>query len=411
MADAIRFLHGSDFHLDCPISGLAEIPSHIKSTLANAPYEAAENFFDTAIAEAVDFVLLSGDIANLDRGGPRAAAFLLNQFERLDAKDIDVYWCAGDTDQPDRWPTSIELPDNVTTFCGSVVERVPVQRKGRTIATIFGCGYEGKKRVPGEFRPEDGDVFPIALAYGQLEDNNLAIHKVRYWAMGGKHKRSVIDKSTAVAVYPGTIQSRKPNESGSHSCTLCRVDLQGNLQLTAFDIDRVRWVQQSLAVAETINTNDLQDLAVDRAQKIAAESPKQLVLVNWVLNPTGEFNTGLHSEAFHAEFLNFLRTELGQDGSQGVWTANLEVKSPNALPHSWYEEDTILGDYLRSVARYNGDDSIPLGLQELIPANIDEDSLAGIARVSKFERERILSEAALVGVEYLCSHDSSDNED
>ena len=39
MSNALKFLHASDLHLDRPISGIAEIPSHWKQPLANAPYE------------------------------------------------------------------------------------------------------------------------------------------------------------------------------------------------------------------------------------------------------------------------------------------------------------------------------------------------------------------------------------
>jgi hypothetical protein len=45
MAQAVKFLHASDLHLDCAIRGLTEIPPHLKSVLTNAPYLAAENIF------------------------------------------------------------------------------------------------------------------------------------------------------------------------------------------------------------------------------------------------------------------------------------------------------------------------------------------------------------------------------
>ena len=99
-AFALKFLHASDLHLDRPVTGLAEIPGHLKETLANAPYAAAERLFDRAINERVDFVLLAGDVVDLDQGGPRCAAFLLGQFERLADKNIHVYWCGGGVDHP-----------------------------------------------------------------------------------------------------------------------------------------------------------------------------------------------------------------------------------------------------------------------------------------------------------------------
>jgi len=91
MADAIKFIHAADLHLDQPISGLSELPTHLRSGLSSAPYSAAEKIFDLAIAERVDFVLLCGDLYDSDSGSARAYAFLLTQFQRLAEKNIHVY--------------------------------------------------------------------------------------------------------------------------------------------------------------------------------------------------------------------------------------------------------------------------------------------------------------------------------
>ena len=411
MADSLRFLHGADFHLDRPLVGLKEIPSHLKSTLANAPYHAAEKFFDLALREHVDFVLLAGDIVNLDRGGPRAAAFLLSQFERLAEKGIEVYWCAGDDDHPDRWPAAIELPSNVITFSATVVDRISHVRRGKPVATIFGCGFDGKKRSNGEFRAEAEDPFPIALCHGELENSNLGMYRVRYWALGGQHRRQLIDKGKSIAAYPGTLQGRSPLENYAGGATLCRVDLDGTLTTQAVELDTVRWSQQTIGVAESIGEEDLQNLLADRALKLSSDAPEQLLLVHWKMTTTGDFNPLFRKQDWQASMMKWLRQELGQDGQRGVWSARFEVQSPKSLPGSWYEEDTILGDYLRSVARYHADDSIHLGLQDLMPANLQDDSLAAVARIDRDRREAILQEAALIGVDYLSQHDSYGDDD
>jgi len=74
MADAIKFIHAADLHLDQPISGLSELPTHLRSGLSNAPYVAAQKIFDLAIAERVDFVLLCGDLYDSESASARAFA-------------------------------------------------------------------------------------------------------------------------------------------------------------------------------------------------------------------------------------------------------------------------------------------------------------------------------------------------
>mgnify|MGYP003554902503 CR=1 FL=1 len=110
MAPALKFLHAADLHLDRVMEGLTEIPAHLKSTLANAGYQAAEHVFGLALAERVDCVLLAGDVVDLEQGGPRAATFLQSQFQRLADKQIPVFWCGGGVDHLDRWPNAATLP-------------------------------------------------------------------------------------------------------------------------------------------------------------------------------------------------------------------------------------------------------------------------------------------------------------
>ena len=102
MTEKIKFIHSSDFHLDEPIRGLQQLPQPLLETLAEAPYVAAESVFDTAITEKVDFVLLSGGLCNLEQLSARAVAFLVKQFQRLEQKDIFVYWCGAKEDSADQ---------------------------------------------------------------------------------------------------------------------------------------------------------------------------------------------------------------------------------------------------------------------------------------------------------------------
>ena len=69
----LRLVHASDLHLEQPLYGLAEIPDHLRDLLIHAPYHAAEQVFETALAEDADAVLLAGDVLDVDRAGPPTA--------------------------------------------------------------------------------------------------------------------------------------------------------------------------------------------------------------------------------------------------------------------------------------------------------------------------------------------------
>ena len=146
MAEGFKFIHASDLHLDRPMQGLTELPAHLKPALTEAPYIAASRVFDQAIAELVDFVLLSGDPFDHPSAPPRAKTFLLSQFKRLAERQITIYWSSGDASQPSSWPTAAELPENVVRFSCNDVEVVTHSKEGVPVATIHGACCDSSPR-------------------------------------------------------------------------------------------------------------------------------------------------------------------------------------------------------------------------------------------------------------------------
>ena len=404
MAATLKFIHASDLHLDRPMSGLTEIPTHLYEVLANAPYEAAQKVFDLAVSERVDFVLLAGDLYDSDLSNARSAAFLLSQFERLADKGITVYWCGGETDHPDRWPTAIELPDNVVTFSSCVVEHVSHEREGQAIARIMGCGYDDKhRRTANDFSTPNSELFTIALAHGDFDTQTLKTENVHYWALGGNHKSSKHDRTGSTVVYPGTPQGRCPKESGPHGFKLGRIDAAGKLRLQTVESDRVRWLPQKLAISEGVEVHTLKKELTERAAKIVADTTDQIVLARWTLATEGMFNPAIRKREWSEQILEWLRDEFGR-GDKGLWSVSLDVAAPKQLPSDWYEEDTILGEFMRAIGRYQSDDSLRLNLHEYTPTTVEGTLTAGMSQVSQGRREEILRRAAMVGIDYLAAH-------
>ncbi|MEZ6094697.1 MAG: DNA repair exonuclease [Pirellulaceae bacterium] len=403
MAEEFKFIHASDFHLDQPISGLVELPNHIKSTIANAPYQAAERVFDLAITEKVDFVLLSGDLFDLDQGGCRPSAFLLSQFERLNEKGIEIYWCGGETDHPDRWPTAVDLPENVTTFTTPVVEEAFHQRRGTTLATIVASGVDIQRRNNADFLVESSATFPIGLSYGRFEINAMSAKPIRYWALGGQHRHQILDNTTHLIVSAGSPQGRSPAESGPHGCYLIRVDNKGAMHPHFVETDRVRWLPQKIAIAESTDLEQLKNIVGERALKLANDHSEMMLLVDWQFIASGVFNPQLRRPEQTENLREWIRKEFGM-GQTGIWTNTVSFDSPANLPDGWYEEDTILGDYLRAVGRYEGDESMNLALHEYLPKHVDADEAGTFVRVSEQHRKMILEAAKLCGINYLAAN-------
>ena len=403
MSEAIKFIHASDFHLDTAISGLAELPKHLIEVLANAPYDAAQKVFDTAIAERVDFVLLAGDLFDLDAGNARSAAFLLSQFERLAQKEITIYWVAGSCDHPDRWPGSIELPSNVVTFNSTLIERVDHKRNGKIVARIMASGYDSKRRSGTDFVAPNNEVFNLVLTHGEYESSTLTGAHVRYWAMGGRHKGAKLEKPDTVVVYPGTPQGRSPSEAGGHGFKICRVDASGKLRVQSMEADRVRFLPQKVAISEQVQLNELKNELSERALKIIADTTDQIVLSTWFLSTDGDFNPAIRKLEWRSEVLEWLRDEFGRS-DRGLWSLSVDVEAPSNLPIEWYEEDTLLGEFLRATGRYQSDESLKLNLHDYMPQTVNNKVTFGMTEVLQSDREEVLRRATMVGVQYLGKH-------
>ena len=127
--------------------------------------------------------------------------------------------------------------------------------------------------------------------------------------------------------------------------------------------------------------------------------------MKWKIKTTGEFQPGLRKASLQREVLNWLRQEFGQlHGS--LWTTSLDIEAPRSLPTEWYEEDTILGDYLRALSGFQGDTSMSLPLGNYLAETTEgKEWMVDLARLPKETRASILHRAALMGIDYLSAHE------
>ena len=221
--ERIRFLHTAEFHLEQPLRGLPEVPDHLRDLLIDAPYVAVRQVFETAVLEQVDFVVIAGDVADIARAGPRAIAFLEEQFQLLEAREIRVYWAGGQADLTDNWTRQLELPRNVHLFAKDSVEQVVHLKDGQPLIAIRGASWNGTPRIDARRYHVDAieDLPTIAVAYGEPDDQAKQMTDVLYWALGGRQQESTplahavwYSSRTLAAgrrctwVHPGRTQSR-----------------------------------------------------------------------------------------------------------------------------------------------------------------------------------------------------------
>jgi DNA repair protein SbcD/Mre11 len=401
MTQPLRLVHASDLHLERPLYGLAEIPDHLRDLFVEAPYHAAEQLFETALAEDADAVLLAGDVLDVDRAGPPAIILLLDQFSRLNDRGIPIYWAGGTVDPPDSWPRSVSLPPNVHVFPAGRVESLDLLRSGEPIA-----------RIQGTSRADDGDVdtrgfhrdahglFTVGIAHGTSDSAGHEGDRVHYMALGGRHLQQTVDHEPGLAHYCGTPQGRGPTETGPHGCSVVTVDETGRAKTKFVATDVVRWLEQSLEVSATMRSEQLHDRMVERMEKLIAQHAGIDLLVRWTIRGAGPLVNRLRPNGLADELLMDLRRQFGEK-STSAWSVSIQCDSPLSAPAEWYDQETCLGDFLREIRDFEAHEH-ELDLRQFLPEDARDDVLADIANVEDDgERVAVLCRAAKLGVDLL----------
>lgn len=403
----LRFLHASDLHLEKPLGGLAEVPEHLEDLLIDAPLQATSSLFETAILEDVDFVVLSGDVVDPRTAGPRVLSFLLEQFELLAEQRIAVYWCGGQVDPLDAWPEEVALPANIHRFPTGELKAFVHRRGDQPVANVIGIGSPGGSVPVGEYRIEPSNLFTLALGYGQADAASLSSHKqIDYWALGGKHQSRTVFQAQQTAVYPGSPQGRCPDESGPHGAVLVQLDHGRKVRSKTIPTDAVRWRHETIQLADNAHRNELQRALRSGMQRLVAEAGKTAALVKWNVEAEGVLTGSLRNEQLNRELVDWLRTEFGR-AEPPVWTVSLDVASADPLPEDLYEEDTILGDFLRAVRDHQEHRERNLELESVLPDLGKQRALAtALQSVDAEQRASLLHAAAVLGADLLRGEES-----
>jgi DNA repair protein SbcD/Mre11 len=402
-----RFIHAGDFHLERPLSGVTEVPDHLRELFLESPYTAACHVFEAALVEEVNFVVLSGGIVTTSLSGPRGPLFLAEQFTRLAERGIGVYWAGSASDPIDTWPSGIRLPKNVRFFPRGRVEEAIVQADDRPLARLAGISCEERRPwLTADFQNDSTGLYTVAVASGEPDMAVLQARGLQYWALGGRHDRGTPQTGQQVVHYCGTPQGRRPDETGIHGCTLVQVDEQRQTRTSLIPTDAVRWMTERLTVDDATTPEDLEARMRERIHTLLELMPTTALLITWRIAGRGPLLGSLRRGTLGVEMLNRLRVDYGYR-SPAAWCVAFDVELSDTLPPEWYEQETIRGDFLRAIRQLqmNPDESIPL--EQYLAESHRAGTLANaVGLVGKPGRDRILREAAALGVDLLSGEEA-----
>ncbi len=392
MNHPIRLLHASDFHLGDSFSGLTDISPEIRKRLLAAPYRAVSRITQAAIDAKVDLVALSGNLLDPRTCGARAIAFLWEQIERMAEAKIPVFWCLGQADHARHWQDTSLFPTHAEVFVTDHVERKVIDTS-EGLVTVLGSAWGADDTLYTE-RVDRGPYSGpcIVLGHGKV-DRAADFSDADYWALGGSARRHQIETSTSVVHYAGTPQPRSIGQLSHASpfggCTLVEIDESGRADLKTLRVDDVEWKGERITLDEADGPLLLKELIEEHIVEWEL-SDERVTLAHWIVEGGDVSPTDL------PELVKQLNT-----ADTPVWTTCIESRHPAACDAEWGEEDSILGDYVRSI-------------DEL--AEADEGEVVDLAAILRMTDEPlnvqpnwqdVLDDAARVGVRRLSGKDAA----
>ena len=234
-----RFVHTADIHLDSPLRSLALRDPALSERVGTATREAFRGIVDLCLREAVDALLIAGDLYDGAQTSMKTARFLAGELGRLDAAGIATCLIRGNHDAVSRITRELVLPPSVTVFGA----KAGVRMFGSV--AVHGISF-AEAHAPGSLLPAFGapqaGAFNIGMMHTSL--NGAAGHDVyapcaladlmasgfAYWALGHVHRRSV-HLGAATVVMPGMPQGRDIGEAGAKSVTLVTIGDDGGVVL------------------------------------------------------------------------------------------------------------------------------------------------------------------------------------
>lgn len=332
-----RFIHTADTHIDSPLVGLESYDGAPLDALRGATRRAFENLVRLALDEAVDFVVIAGDLYDGDWKDFSTGLFFTRQMARLKDAGIPVYLIAGNHDASSVLTRRLSLPENVHTFSTRSAESKGVPALP---VVIHGRGFP-HRAVPENLvhdypAPEPGS-FNIGLLHTSLTGapghdtyapcalRDLTDKGYSYWALGHVHRPQVLSRNPWV-LFPGNLQGRHVRETGPRGCQL--VTVSDTLEVVSAEhrqLDVVRWEQIEVDLSATRDTGEALARVADALQGAASGADSRLLAARITLTGATPLHGHLKRDPpwLRAECIAQGQIAAGDD----VWVEEVEVKT------------------------------------------------------------------------------------
>ncbi|TYU46268.1 metallophosphoesterase family protein [Listeria monocytogenes] len=394
----IQFLHMADLHLDSPFIGLSTLPQPLFSAIQESTFQSLERITTVAIKEAVDFVLIAGDIYDSEDQSVRAQARFAKEMKRLEAANIPVFMIHGNHDFIEKHKEKLALPSNVHVFSEQVEVMSHKTATGVSV-NIYGFSYNERhirsSRV-GEYKIQGDADFHIALLHGSEvssseEHDVYAPFRVQeiskkgfdYWALGHIHKRQLLAESPSI-YYPGNIQGRNRKESGEKGASIITLS-EASTTIDFIGTSPIIWEEAVITLPENSEINAFYRETTKLLESYQGRSHSYFLHIIVKMENKQKIDTN--------DWLQMLQEEVEITDNTFVWVHKLTTEITNqSNSQTWYESH-LAGEEIKHSFETLQDES---AFYQAVEALYLE---SGVSRylddLSEVDRERLLHDALM----------------
>lgn len=290
----IRFIHTADLHLGSPFTGMRGLQPAQWKKLKDSTLDAFDRLIDYVVKERPDFLLIAGDIYDGEDRSIRAQHRFQQGMQRLLDMQVPVVLSHGNHDHLSGKWTRFELPENVHVFDEAVSQIRLATRGGEVVVTGFSYGQRHVKEPVIQRFPvaEDQEAVYIGMLHGSMEGDTahavyapftkqqLLSKNYDYWALGHIHLRQELHMDPPI-VYPGNLQGRHKNESGTKGFYDVRMS-NGISHLSFVPASVLQFDEIRVDCSGVVHMNELLDACSSEAQDFVEQYGAGIVEVKLV---------------------------------------------------------------------------------------------------------------------------------
>lgn len=329
-----RVLVVGHLRLESALRNLSPTAPAEQEIIRDATLSAFEYLVEAAVEQAVDAVLLVGDVLG-ESPSPRACASFRDGMEIWLEAGVRVLWAVRNSQEPRLLAALQCLPAGVQLLDAEQPRRVLLESSETThtnaspravqLECLWWDSTLSREHKQNQNQPYSADVRSVrigittraaSLQAAELSENAIHAADLSLLLFGNPERRQTERQGRCLKHAPGTIQGTDDQIRGACSATLLRVDAEGQIDPLTLETTQVRREQLELTCEPRESLNALLQRADQELRDLlneVHEGPTRLLHLEWQIRGPLERFQDWSSE--------LLQTELAkrwQTSKQGV---------------------------------------------------------------------------------------------